>query len=256
MSTSQPLPGSRSQSRKPVVHAAMAQAPDAQEADALGSTHPRPQAPQCAMLVSVLISQPLAALPSQSPAPPAQRSTVHAPDAQPWAATFESAHAAPHAPQLDGSTLVFAQNAASPDPQVRSGEAQVAPQVPPEQTRPLAQVMPQPPQLALSLRASTSQPLTGASVAVEEARRAGRDRADARRAARRGVGQRAPRGRTRRSARRWSGCWSRSRCSRCGRSLRCPRRSARRCRRPRRIRSSRRSGARRRRRTRRSSRGR
>jgi hypothetical protein len=63
-----------------------------------------------------------------------QRTTVQAPEAQPLAATWERAHAAPHAPQLEGSRAVLAQKADAPAPQVRRGEAQVAAQVPPEQT--------------------------------------------------------------------------------------------------------------------------
>ena len=67
VSTSQPFTGSRSQSAKPVAQAITAQAPAAQVAVALGSAHARPQAPQLDALVVRLVSQPLAAAPSQSP---------------------------------------------------------------------------------------------------------------------------------------------------------------------------------------------
>ena len=78
VSTSQPLAAIRSQSRKPAAQAAIAHAPAAQVVVALGSAHARPHAPQLAALVVRSASQPLAAEPSQSPNPPAQRTTVHA----------------------------------------------------------------------------------------------------------------------------------------------------------------------------------
>ena len=161
MSTSQPLAGLRSQSRKPVAQAATAHAPAAHVEVALGSAQARPQTPQCAGLVWVLVSQPLVATPSQSPKLTAQRTTVQALAAQPLAATLARAQMVPQALQLAGSTVVLAQNVAGVVPQVRSGAAQVAPQTPPEHTWPAAQALPQAPQLALSLRMSTSQPLAG-----------------------------------------------------------------------------------------------
>jgi hypothetical protein len=45
----------------------MAHAPEVQVEVALGSAHARPQAPQLDGLVRVLVSQPLAARPSQLP---------------------------------------------------------------------------------------------------------------------------------------------------------------------------------------------
>jgi hypothetical protein len=45
----------------------MAQAPEAQVAEALGSEHARPHTPQLEALERVSVSQPLAATPSQSP---------------------------------------------------------------------------------------------------------------------------------------------------------------------------------------------
>ncbi len=86
---------------------------------------------------------------------------MHAPEAHPLAATCERAQTVPQAPQWAGSMAVLAQKAEAPVPQVRRGEAQVAPQVPPEHTRPAAQAVPHAPQLALSERVSTSQPSEG-----------------------------------------------------------------------------------------------
>ena len=108
--------------------------PAAQVDVALERAQARPQAPQLAALVWVLVSQPLAAAPSQSPKPPVQRTTVHALPEQPLAATLASAHTAPHALQLAGSIAVLAQKAVEPMPQVRSGRAQVVPQTPAEHT--------------------------------------------------------------------------------------------------------------------------
>ena len=90
-----------------------------------------------------------------------QRTTVHAPPAQPLAATLARAHTAPHAPQWAGSLAVLAQKVDGAAPQVRRGAAQVVPQTPAEHTRPAAQAAPQAPQLALSVRVLTSQPSAG-----------------------------------------------------------------------------------------------
>jgi hypothetical protein len=117
-----------------VAHAATAHAPAAHAAVALGSAQVRPQAPQLAALAVRSVSQPLAASPSQSPEPPVQRTIVHAPDPQPWAATLARAQTVPQAPQFAGSMAVLAQKADEAAPQVVSGAAQVAPQAPPEQT--------------------------------------------------------------------------------------------------------------------------
>jgi hypothetical protein len=159
VSTSQPVAGMRSQSRKPEAQVVMAHDPLMQLSVALGRAHARPQAPQLVRLVRVLVSQPLEAEPSQSPKPLAQRTTVHSLAEQPLAATWERAQTAPQAPQFAGSMAVLAQKVVAPDPQVRRGEAQLVPHTPLEQTRPAAQAVPHAPQLALSLRVSTSQPL-------------------------------------------------------------------------------------------------
>ena len=152
VSTSQPLAATRSQSAKPGEQAAIVQPPDEQAAVALGSAQARPQTPQFATAVWRFISQPFAAVPSQSPKPTAQRTTVQAPVAQPFAATLARAQVVPQALQLAGSMAVLAQYADDPAPQTRSGEAQVVPQTPPEQTAPAPHDIAQAPQLALSVR--------------------------------------------------------------------------------------------------------
>jgi hypothetical protein len=149
--TSQPLLATRSQSAKPGSQAITAHAPAAQAGVAWASRHARPQPPQCAALDVVTTSQPLAAAPSQSPKPAAQRTTAHSPPVQPWVWVLASAQLVPHAPQFAGSIDVFAQKRASAGPQVVAGVAQVVPQTPPEHTRPAAQGVVQSPQWALSV---------------------------------------------------------------------------------------------------------
>lgn len=131
--TSHPSDALWSQSAKPVRHDATAQAPLVHVVTALASTHASPQAPQLVALVWVLVSHPLAAIPSQSPWPDAQRTTVHAPPEHPAVAVFARAHAFPQVPQLLGSTEVFAQKV-GPVPQVDRGAPQVVPHAPPEHT--------------------------------------------------------------------------------------------------------------------------
>ncbi len=63
---SQPLAGLPSQSPKPALQLATVHAPAAQPATPLAAAQPRPQAPQCDTVVRTSVSQPLAALPSQS----------------------------------------------------------------------------------------------------------------------------------------------------------------------------------------------
>jgi len=112
----------------------MAQAPVEHLAVALGSAQARPHAPQLVALALRSASQPLLAVSSQSPKPPAHRTTVQAPSLHPGVVTWASAHAAPQPPQCAGSIAVSAQKRIGAAPQVRSGAAQVAPQTPPEQT--------------------------------------------------------------------------------------------------------------------------
>ncbi len=66
-STSHPSSATPLQSAKPSAHALTAQRPAAHSLAALGSAQTLPQAPQCARLARVSVSQPVAAMPSQSP---------------------------------------------------------------------------------------------------------------------------------------------------------------------------------------------
>ena len=146
VSTSQPLLATWSQSAKPASQVATAHAPAAHADVAWASRHARPQPPQCAALDVVSSSQPLVAAPSQSPKPTAQRTMAHSPPVHPCTWVLASTHARPHRPQSAGSMAVFAQNRAGAVPQVVAGAAQVAPQTPPEHTRPAVQALPQAPQ--------------------------------------------------------------------------------------------------------------
>ena len=85
-------------------------------------------------LVVRLVSQPSLAVALQSPKPLAQLTTVHALAAQPFVATWSSAQKRAHAPQFSGSTAALAQNVSGAVPQRSSGDAQVVPHAPPEQT--------------------------------------------------------------------------------------------------------------------------
>jgi len=107
--TSQPLAALPSQSAKPVAQAASVQAPALQVVVALGNTQARPHPPQWVALVVVSVSQPFAAVPSQSPKPGEHRTTAQVPSVQPWVAVLARAQAVPHAPQLAGSMAVLAQ---------------------------------------------------------------------------------------------------------------------------------------------------
>jgi hypothetical protein len=69
---SQPLAALPSQLPKPAAHAPTVHAPAAQPAVALGSEQGRSHPPQWATVVRVLVSQPLLAIPSQSPSPAVQ----------------------------------------------------------------------------------------------------------------------------------------------------------------------------------------
>ncbi len=71
--TSQPLLATRSQSPKPMLQVVTVHAPAAQPGVPLITVHARPQAPQWATVVLVLVSQPLVTLPSQLPSPRCRR---------------------------------------------------------------------------------------------------------------------------------------------------------------------------------------
>jgi hypothetical protein len=122
-----------------------------------------PQAPQWALAPARLTSQPLAASPSQSPKPAAQRSTRHAPPAQ-VAVALGRAQPRPHMPQWAAVTRVSTSQplAASPSQSPKPAAHAATPQTPPTQAAiALAGAHPRPhaPQWAAVTRVSTSQPL-------------------------------------------------------------------------------------------------
>ncbi len=94
---SQPLAALPSQLPKPVLQLATVHAPPAHPAVALGSEHAAPQRPQLEGVVLVLVSHPLATLPSQLPYA-ALQVMPHAP-AEQLAAPLVALHAAPQRPQ-------------------------------------------------------------------------------------------------------------------------------------------------------------
>jgi hypothetical protein len=97
-------------------------------------------APQCSRSVVVIVSQPLDALPSQSPYPGVHEATVHCPAAHP-AIPLGSEQRFMHAPQFLGS---FSRSEQTPRQQVAPG-AQAFPQRPQlfESVRRSAQLLPQ-----------------------------------------------------------------------------------------------------------------
>jgi hypothetical protein len=128
-----PLLGSPSQSAKPALQVAL-HAPATQAAVVPGRTgHTTPQPPQL-LTLDVLASQPLAALPSQSAVPLAQRKP-QAPAAQTVAAPGRVGHARPHAPQLVTLVARFtSQPLAGLRSQSAKPEAQTKAQAPAAQT--------------------------------------------------------------------------------------------------------------------------
>ncbi len=152
--TSQPSDALWSQSKYPALHDEMVQALAVHAAVALAREQAWPHAPQSAVVLARLVSQPLDAMPSQSPKPAEQVPTVHAEDTHPSAVVWVRAHTVPHALQLEGSLEVLAQY---PE-HVVSGDAQVVVHAPPEHTVPAAHVWPHAPQLALSDCKLASQP--------------------------------------------------------------------------------------------------
>jgi hypothetical protein len=159
--TSQPLAALPSQSAKPATHAPRRHAPASQLAAALAKRHTTPHAPQLFTSVArTLTSQPLDAAPSQSAKPASQPPTTQRPAAHAFTLTRASAHAAPQPPQFIGSDAVLTQSL----PQVLVPAPQVAAQAPALHTWPPPQAADdaavlQRPQLPLSARVFTSQPL-------------------------------------------------------------------------------------------------
>jgi hypothetical protein len=154
---SQPLAAIPSQLPKPALHAMTAHAPALQVSVAFGRLHARPHAPQWARAVLVLVSQPLAAIPSQLAKPALQRAMPHAPLVH-APTPLAGAHARLHAPQCAAFERVSTQAA----PHIMSpGPAHRVAHAPFEQTWPAAHARPHAPQCAVALRVSVSQPLAG-----------------------------------------------------------------------------------------------
>jgi hypothetical protein len=99
-SVSQPLETTPSQLPRPGLHEATVHAPATQAGVALGREHIRPQPPQWLAVALVLVSQPLAALPSQLPKP-ALQVIPHTPPVQ-VAVPLLALHTLPQAPQWVG----------------------------------------------------------------------------------------------------------------------------------------------------------
>jgi len=155
---SQPFIASPSQLPKPAAQVSP-HAPAVQVAVALGPVaHARPQAPQCAALPRVAVSQPFIASPSQSPKP-ASQVRPQRPAAQVGRALASAGHTLPHAPHSvtsdwrsthDIPQRVWA--AAQPDTQTFPVGAAPHTGVAPEHARPQAPQLP-------TASSAASQPL-------------------------------------------------------------------------------------------------
>jgi hypothetical protein len=100
VAVSQPLLTLASQLPNPAAHV-MPQTPDEQKASPFVELQARAQPPQFFALVSVFVSQPFAALPSQSANGGTHDAISHVPVVQVVLA-FGRTHSCPHAPQLSG----------------------------------------------------------------------------------------------------------------------------------------------------------
>ena len=79
----------------------MPQTPELQKANPFVASQARPQPPQFFALVSVLVSQPLAMMPSQSANGGRHDEIAHVPVVQ-LVFAFGRTHTSPHAPQFSG----------------------------------------------------------------------------------------------------------------------------------------------------------
>jgi hypothetical protein len=154
MLVSQPSSGLLLQSRNPVAQVPITHRPFAQVAPAFANWQMLPQAPQLVAVVAVLVSQPLASVPSQLAKPVLQAARKQAPVRQP-ATPLVREQTVPQALQLFGS---FGRSRQTPE-QFVVGDAQVEVHMPPEQTVPAPQTMPQVPQLALSVWSARHVPV-------------------------------------------------------------------------------------------------
>ena len=103
MYVSQPSAAPFLQSAQPALHAATLHVPFTQLPAAFGVPHALPQLPQLLGSPSVFVSQPLAALPSQSTQPASHAAIAHCAATQ-LVVACGSAQACPHAPQFAAST--------------------------------------------------------------------------------------------------------------------------------------------------------
>src|SRR5439155_1044131 len=152
------------QSLKPALHEAMPHAPFVHAATPLATVHLAPHDAQLLTSLLVLVSQPLAALASQSLNGGVQSPTPHTPAAQPGVPLAPQAPTLPHAPQW----LAFvALSTSQPLASIRSQSRNVPLQLPiahapaahaatPFVT--IAQAIAHAPQFLTSRAASTSQP--------------------------------------------------------------------------------------------------
>lgn len=162
--TSQPVDAMPSQFPNPVLHA-MVHAPSEQPGDPFVPLHTVPQPPQFEALVSVLVSQPLLALPSQLPNPELQAPSVHTPLAHDSLA-FARSQTAPQAPQLARLVFVLVSHplAELPSQLPKPGLHVDTPQTPPTQfgvPPDAGQMLPHVLQLFTSELVFVSQPLFG-----------------------------------------------------------------------------------------------
>jgi hypothetical protein len=162
--TSQPLAGLRSQSAKPAMHDTITHMPLTHAVEARARVHARLHAPQCAMLVERLVSQPLAGFVSQSPKLGLQR-VEHIPFVH-TAAPLLALHARPHIPQLVVLVLSVVSHDWLPSQSaVGAGQGPAKPQRPITHTamRPVCSIHapPQRLQCATDVLRSTSQPSAG-----------------------------------------------------------------------------------------------
>ncbi len=103
---SQPFVALPSQLPNPALHAPKVQTPLTHDSAALARSQTAPQAPQLARLVFVLVSQPLAALPSQLPRPGLHVETPQTPPTQ-FGVPPVAGQTLPHVLQLLTSEFVF-----------------------------------------------------------------------------------------------------------------------------------------------------
>ena len=151
---SQPLTASRSQSAKFGLHSPMHRPPEQKTRVLATIEQVFPHPPQLDALVFRLVSQPLAAEPSQSPKPGLHAWMPHAPEAHRAVALVE-VQRAPHAPQWLGSDRVS----------THTPPHRVSPlghrQTPAWHVWPPVQAAPQAPQFAASVRGLTQRSSAG-----------------------------------------------------------------------------------------------